>query len=89
MLVDDAEHFGAGEMFEARPAQVLVELAAVILAVREDAALNRLAEREALRSSSSCISSRRLMKMRYVICSITCSGLASPPDQKSFQMPSI
>ena len=40
-------------------------------------------------SSSCCMSSRRMMKIRYVICSMTCSGLESPPDQKSFQMLSI
>ena len=41
MLVDDAEHLRAGEMLEARPAQVRVGLAALVLALGEDAPLDR------------------------------------------------
>jgi hypothetical protein len=40
-------------------------------------------------SSTSCISSRRRKKSRYVICSITSSGLEIPPVQKAFQIASI
>ena len=43
-----AEHLRAGEMLEARPAQVLVGLAALVLALGEDAPLDRLAERGGL-----------------------------------------
>ena len=48
VLVDDAEHLARLEMLEARPAQVLVGLAALVLALREDAPLHRLAERGGL-----------------------------------------
>ena len=48
VLVDDAEHLRAGEMLEARPAQVRIGLAALVLALGEDAPLDRLAERGGL-----------------------------------------
>jgi hypothetical protein len=43
----------------------------------------------ALFSSSVCRSSSRRKNSRYVICSITSSGLEIPPDQKASQMRSI
>ena len=43
-------------------------------------------KRLALFSLAVWSSSRRRMKSRYVICSITSSGLAMPPDQKASQI---
>src|SRR3990172_3627183 len=45
--------------------------------------------RAALFSSSVCRSSNRFRNSRYVICSMTSSGLEMPPVQNAFQMPSI
>ena len=44
MLVDDAKHLRAGEMLEARPAQVRIRLATLVRALGEDASLDRGAE---------------------------------------------
>jgi len=43
----------------------------------------------ALLSARVCRSSSRRRNSRYVICSITSSGLLMPPDQNAFQTPSI
>jgi len=45
MLVDDAEHLARLEILEPRPAQVLVGLAALVLAVGKDAPLQWSVER--------------------------------------------
>jgi hypothetical protein len=48
VLVDDAKHLRSGKMLEPRPAQILVGVAALVCALREDAALQRSAERGGL-----------------------------------------
>src|SRR4051794_22811330 len=71
MLINDFEHPPRLEMFEARPPEIFIRLAALIIiiglrtpveAFRKDAPFDRPASVVALRSSSSCISSRRLMR---------------------------
>jgi len=64
VLVEDAEHLARLEVFELGPAQAGIRFAALVVAVGKDAPLHRRAEPRRLSSSSSCISSRRLMKMR-------------------------
>src|ERR1700694_2143823 len=48
MLVYDTEHLAGLEILESRPAHVLVRLAALILAVRKDAPLQRRTQRSGL-----------------------------------------
>jgi hypothetical protein len=50
MLVDDPEHLRAGEVLEARPAQVRIRLIALILALRKDDPLDRFAQRDGFAS---------------------------------------
>jgi hypothetical protein len=45
MLVYNAVHLRVGEVFKSRPAQICIGLAALVLAVGEDAPLNWLAKR--------------------------------------------
>jgi hypothetical protein len=48
VLVDDTEHLRAGEVLEARPAEVCKGFAPFVLALGKDSPLNRLTERGSL-----------------------------------------
>ena len=79
---DDLVHLLRLQFAELRPAQ-RVGLRGV------DRILYRLSVRLALCSFVVWIPSSRLMNIRYVICSMTSSGLEIPPDQKASHNRSI
>jgi hypothetical protein len=85
VLGEDGVHLVAGEVLELAPAEVLVRAALLVQTAGKTGFSTGLPVRLALFSARVWFSSRRFRKSRYVICSITSSGLEMPPVQNAFQ----